>query len=730
MNKATKTIPRILNDNICTVFNLLNVIIAVMLAYVGAFKNLLFITIVMTNTVVGIIQEIKAKNQIEKLSLQSRPHAALLKDGIEEVVTPEKIRTGDILLLYSGASVCTDCTVVTGSVEVDESIVTGESEPVTHHPGDTILAGCSIISGKSTAKALCESSACFTSRMVDEVKKTDVAKSELITSMSKVTKLTGFIIVPLGILLFIQSFAVRHSTLSEAVVATSAGLLGMLPKGLVLLISIGLATGVINLSRKHVLVRELNSIENLAHCNILCLDKTGTLTEGSLKVEKVSMEIDKNEFNKLLSTYIKHTDDNNSTFKAIKHYFTATSSYEIVSTTPFSSERKYSTVALKDGRTLVLGAPEKLTCNISSDVMQLMKKGRRILYVGICNTNEITPRNITLAGKIVLSDVLRKNASESVKYFKNQDVEIKVISGDNPVAASCIAGQCSIKNNDNYIDVSGLDGESLEQAAVKYTIFGRVTPEKKRIIVRALQKNNNKVAMTGDGVNDLLALRQADCSIAMGNGSDTAKQTAQLVLLDSDFGVLKDVISEGRRVINNMTKSAGVFFIKTIYSVLLCILCLFFNRDFPFIPIQITLIDAVIEAFPAFFMSFEKNDRKVEGTFLRNAVTSALPDSIAIFACCLVFLLISPALSINELQCNLLMYLSVGFISLAAVAKSCMPFNSLRLFLCLSSIIMFTGAVIIMAPFLQLAALTGSLLLPMVAVIIPGIIFSLLFKKI
>lgn len=362
--------------------------------------------------------------------------------------------------------------------------------------------------------------------------------------------------------------------------------------------------------------------------------------------------------------------------------------------------------------------------------MQLMKKGRRILYVGICNTNEITPRNITLAGKIVLSDVLRKNASESVKYFKNQDVEIKVISGDNPVAASCIAGQCSIKNNDNYIDVSGLDGESLEQAAVKYTIFGRVTPEKKRIIVRALQKNNNKVAMTGDGVNDLLALRQADCSIAMGNGSDAAKQTAELVLLDSDFGVLKDVISEGRRVINNMTKSAGVFFIKTFYSVLLCILCLFFNRDFPFIPIQITLIDAVIEAFPAFFMSFEKNDRKVEGTFLRNAVTSALPDSIAIFACCLVFLLISPALSINELQCNLLMYLSVGFISLAAVAKSCMPFNSLRLFLCLSSIIMFTGAVIIMAPFLQLAALTGSLLLPMAAVIIPGIIFSLLFKRI
>lgn len=586
MNKVTKTIPRILNDNICTVFNLLNVIIAVMLAYVGAFKNLLFITIVMTNTVVGIIQEIKAKKQIEKLSLQSRPHATLLKGGIEEVVTPEKIRTGDILLLYSGASVCTDCTVVTGSVEVDESIVTGESEPVTHHPGDTILAGCSIISGKSTAKALCESSACFTSRMVDEVKKTDVAKSELITSMSKVTKLTGFIIVPLGILLFIQSFAVRHSTLSEAVVATSAGLLGMLPKGLVLLISIGLATGVINLS------------------------------------------------------------------------------------------------------------------------------------------------NITLAGKIVLSDVLRKNASESVKYFKDQDVEIKVISGDNPVAASCIAGQCSIKNNDNYIDVSGLDGESLEQAAVKYTIFGRVTPEKKRIIVRALQKNNNKVAMTGDGVNDLLALRQADCSIAMGNGSDAAKQTAQLVLLNSDFGVLKDVISEGRRVINNMTKSAGVFFIKTIYSVLLCILCLFFNRDFPFIPIQITLIDAVIEAFPAFFMSFEKNDRKVEGTFLRNAVTSALPDSIAIFACCLVFLLISPALSINKLQCNLLMYLSVGFISLAAVAKSCMPFNSLRLFLCLSSIIMFTGAVIIMAPFLQLAALTGSLLFPMAAVIIPGIIFSLLFKKI
>lgn len=729
MNKATKTIPQILKDNICTVFNLLNLIIAVMLAYVGAFKNLLFITIVMTNTIVGIVQEIKAKKQIEKLTLLSRPHATLLKDELEEVVVPEKIKTGDIMLLSAGDSVCTDCTVVKGLIEVDESIVTGESEPVTHHPGDTILAGCSIISGKASARALCESSACFTSRMVDEVKKTDVTKSELISSMNKVTKLTGFIIVPLGILLFVQSFVIRHSILSEAVVATSAGLLGMLPKGLVLLISIGLATGVINLSRKHVLVRELNSIENLAHCNVLCLDKTGTLTEGSLKVENVLPKINDTEFTRLISTYLRYTDDNNSTFKAINHYFTPSSPYEISATTPFSSERKYSSVTLKDGRVIVLGAPEKLTDNIPADVMKLMKKGKRVLYVGICTTPEIKPCNITVAGTIILSDVLRKNAGESVKYFKNQGVQIKVISGDNPAAASCIAGRCGIENSDNYIDVSGLDDKELEQAALKYTVFGRVTPEKKRTIVKSLQNNNNKVAMTGDGVNDLLALRQADCSIAMGNGSDAAKQTAELVLLDSDFGVLKDVISEGRRVINNMTKSAGVFFIKTIYSVLLCILCLFFNRDFPFIPIQITLIDAVIEAFPAFFMSFEKNDHKVEGTFLRNAVTGALPNSIAIFACCLVFLLISPALNINTLQCNLLMYLSVGFISLAGVARSCMPFNRLRLFLCLASIIMFTGAVFVMAPFLQLAAFTTNLLLPMAAVIIPGIIFSLVFKR-
>ena len=503
----------------------------------------------------------------------------------------------------------------------------------------------------------------------------------------------------------------------------------MLPKGLVLLISIGLAAGVISLSKKNVLVRELHSLENLAHCDVVCLDKTGTLTEGNLTVESVQTDLDEKEFQKLMLSYIRNTDDNNSTFTAIKSYFDSSNgnSYNVVSTVPFSSERKWSSVMLQDGRTLVIGAPEKMCKSIPPEVSSIMANGKRVIFVGL-DRGEFDVSTVTVIAMIVIADKIRKNARQTIQYFYNQGVDVKVISGDNPLSASAAARLSGIKNADKYVDVILLIDDEFESAAKKYTVFGRVTPEQKKCLISVMQKDGHRVAMTGDGVNDLLAMRQADCSAAMGNGSDAAKQTAQLVLLDSDFSVLKNVISEGRRVINNITKSAGVFFIKTIYSVLLCILCLLFNADFPFIPIQITLIDAVIEAFPAFLMSFEKNDKKVDNSFLHSALKSALPNSIAIFLCCTALFFAAPYLGLEAAQTSLIMYLTVGFVSLAGVVKASLPFNLFRGFLAGTSIIGFILAVLLFSSFLQLPQLSaaGAAVLPFV--VIPGIAISVFFR--
>lgn len=727
MNNATKLIPQILRDNICTVFNMLNLMIAIALAAVGAWKNILFLFIVITNTVVGIVQEIRAKRQIERLTLLAQPTVTVLRGEEERGIRPDEIKKGDLLVLSAGCAVCTDCTVEAGRLEVNEAILTGESEPVIKEKGGKLLSGSSVISGRCFARAECAADECFTAKMVDEVKQTKSGSSELMTSMRKVTRFTGFFIIPLGVLLFAQAVLFRGAAVDTAVVAASAGLLGMLPKGLVLLISIGLAVGVIRLSKKNVLVRELHSLENLAHCDVVCLDKTGTLTEGSLEVESVCIDIDEGEFNRLMAAYLENTTDNNSTYRALNNRFGRENPYKITDRMPFSSERKWSSVTLADGRTLVIGAPEKLCSGIQPEVKTLMEQGKRVLLVGLC-CGTVEPENIERVAIIVITDKLRKNAVQTIRYFYEQGVDVKIISGDNPIAAAAVAGLSGVRGAERLLDAGGMTDESLAQAAEHYTVFGRVTPEQKKVLIAALQKRGHRVAMTGDGVNDLLAMRQADCSAAMGNGSDAAKQTAQLVLLDSDFAVLKDVISEGRRVINNLTKSAGVFFIKTIYSVLLSILCLLLNADFPFIPIQITLIDSVIEALPAFFLSFERNDKKIEGTFLGGAIGAALPNAAAIFVCCTAVFLAAPRMRMDTAQMNLVQYLIVGIISLVGVVKACLPFNRLHVALCVGAVAAFFGAMALFAPMLQLPQLTADGAALLLAAVVPGIFVATLPK--
>ena len=707
MKHATKTVPQILRENLCTLFNFLNLLIAAALAAVGAWKNLLFIAIILLNTAIGIVQELRAKRQIERLTLLAQPTVTLLRGGKPVQARAEDIRKGDTLVLQAGDALCTDCTVTDGWLEVNEAVLTGEAEPVIRRAGDRLLSGSSVVSGRCTAEALCAAGDCFTSKMVDAVKRTPTGRSELLTSMQRVTKLTTLLIVPLGLLLFVQAVFLRHAPLDAAVVTTAAGLLGMLPKGLVLLISIGLAIGVVRLSKKNVLVRDLHALENLARCDVVCLDKTGTLTEGSLTVEAVYPDMDEAEFGRLMAAYLAGTTDNNATFRALQARFPDGAPYPVCSAVPFSSERKWSSVTLEDGRTFVLGAPERLCESIPDEARAAMAQGKRVLFAGLCR-GSVQPGSVRLVAMLVLTDTLRANAAETISYLTRQGVCIKVISGDSAPAASAVAKQAGIPHADRAVDASALTDGELDEAAETCTVFGRVTPEQKRRLIAALQKQGHRVAMTGDGVNDLLAMRQADCSAAMGNGSDAAKQTAQLVLLGSDFSVLRDVISEGRRVIHNMTRSAGVFFIKTIYSVLLCLLCLLANREFPFLPIQITLIDAVIEAFPAFFLSLERDDRPVRGTFLGSAVRAALPNAAAIFLCAAAAFAAAPSLGISPAECDLLLYLTVGLISLAGVVKAGLPLTPLHGLLAALSAVGFFGAVFLFAPLLQLPALTAA----------------------
>lgn len=738
---ATKSTAEIIRDNVCTVFNLLNVIIAVALALVHAWSNLFFIFIIIVNTLIGIYQEIKAKKLVEKLSLLSMPVAHVLRDGRELEVHPDSVEKGDVLLLESGNVICADSRVLSGSAEINESVLTGESRPVLKRAGDDLLSGSSVISGKCRAEVIHTGEENYAAKLVSEVKKYKSANSELMSSMKKVTRITSFFIVPLGIIAFLEALLVRNMTIADAVISSSAGLLGMLPKGLVLLMSVGLAIGVIRLSKKNVLVQELYSLENLAHCDVLCLDKTGTLTVGHMEVEQViPLGCDKARAQQLLASYVSASEDNNATFCALKEYCAHAAPQRAFAGVPFSSARKWSSVTLENGEYLVLGAYERLGLkgDMPLQFREQMQQGKRVLFAGITRQKPQADGELCAvepAAAVIIADPLRKNAKDTIAYFERQGVEVKVISGDDPVTASAVAARAGIKNAQRCIDLSNAAPEDVKNAADKYTVFGRVNPEQKKLLVTALQEKGHSVGMTGDGVNDLLAMKQADCSVAIGQGSDAARQTAQLVLLDSDFAVLKDVISEGRRVVNNITKSAGVFFIKTLYSVFITLWCVIFNLPFPFIPIQITLIDLVIEGFPSFFMSLERNDKPVRSKFLPSAIGAALPNAVAVTVCCIVLTMAGSSFGIEQSQTGLVTYLTLGAISVMGVVKASLPFNWLRGGLCAVSALGYVGAVAILPNLFKLPArnpglfsllrLENSSVLPLIMSVLAGIIITL-----
>ena len=750
---ASKTTAQILRDNVCTLFNLLNLLIAIALIAVHAWSNLFFIFVIALNTVIGIAQELKAKRLIEKLTLLSQPNAKIERNGTIQSVPIAEVQEQDILLLESGNQICADAIVRSGGIEVNESLLTGESDAIFKKAGDTLLSGSSVISGTCQATVLHVGSDSYAAKLTKEAKKTKAMHSELVGSMRKVTRLTSLCIVPLGILLFVQALFFRDSSMYDAVVGTSAGLLGMLPKGLYLLISISLAAGIITLSKKNVLVQDLYSLENLAHVDVLCLDKTGTLTEGNMKVEKAVLfpGTDSAMFQEWMGNFLTHTQDNNATFQAMHTYFDGMDTLSVTEQIPFSSDRKWSAMTFSGAGTLVIGAPERLSPEkLPESVLEAQQNGKRVLLAGITQhavQKEQPLPEMQLLAEIILTDPLRANAAKTIAAFQQEGVSVKLISGDNPMTASAMAQQAGVFQSDRWVDMRTVADSEMDAAAAQYTVFGRVTPQQKKQLIQAFHRQKHTVAMTGDGVNDLLALKEADCSISVGQGSDAARQTAQLVLLDSDFAVLKDVLLEGRRVVHNVTRSAGVFFIKTLYSILLCVLCLLTNTPFPFVPIQITLIDLVIEGYPSFFLSFLPDSQPVRTKFLPEAIRRAAPNTLAIGVCFLFYLVLHAmgifGLSGEQTQANTLLFLLIGTVGLLGVFKMCLPFTKVKVFFAATSAIGFYFAIalclwmqqhLLHLDILHLAVPTGTTLLffglfAIVAILIASILSRTLFKQ-
>ena len=709
--QITKTKGRIIRENLCTLFNLLNFIIAGLLFAVGAYSNMLFIAIIILNICIGIFQELKAKKLVDELSILNRPSVQVLRDGEEQNISLSEIVKGDVMVLTSGNQICNDAVVMEGMLEVNESLLTGESDAVVKEEGGELLSGSFVISGKAYAKVTHVGKENYATKLASEVKKEKKVYSELLGSMRQVTRFTSFFIVPLGIILFAEAYLLRGAPVEEAVVTSAAALLGMLPKGLVLLISVSFATGVIRLAKMKILVQNIYSLETLAHVDTLCLDKTGTLTDGNLRVYAAYSltRLPEEKTEPLIQSYMAACDDNNATFLALKERFPEKHIYKPVHKIPFSSKRKWGCVSFAGIGTVFTGAPEKLLDEMPEDLEQELAEGRRVIVMGfaeqIWEDEECLPEEIQPLYGVALEDSIRKNVQDTLNFFKKEGVDVKVISGDHIKTVSMIARRAGLLRWRDAVDMSALEGEpDYDMLCENYAVFARVTPKQKQELVRTMKLQGHQVAMTGDGVNDLLALREADCSIAVADGSDASRQISQIVLLDSDFTHLPQVVKEGRKVIHNVTRTAGVFFIKTIYSVLVSLFCLFANQPFPFIPIQITLVDAFVEAYPSFLTILEADIRRIRGRFLPTAFSHALPFGVIVALMIVVVTLLAPFTTAER---QTVMYLLLIVISVAAVIKSCIPFNPLRIFICVTMVIGICGALLLLPGLFEIQPVTS-----------------------
>ena len=692
VDPPAQTTKEIIHENVFTYFNLIFLVLAILLCLVGSFRNLTFLPVIIINTLIGIIQEIRSKNVLAKLNMLNAPHASVVREGKESVVDSEELVLDDIVLFKSGNQICADAVVVEGEVRVNEALLTGESDEIIKRCGDHLMSGSFVVAGQCHARLEAVGVDSYISKLTLEAKAMQKGEqSEMIRSLDKLVKCVGVALIPIGIVLFVQGFFFNGETFRNSITSMVAAVIGMIPEGLYLLASVALAVSAMRLAKKKVLLHDMKSIETLARVNVLCVDKTGTITENSMSVKKLvpTQLYDKEttpELEKLVGDFVKAMGSDNSTMEALKEYFKDGTGAVAVRTIPFTSATKYSGVVFEE-KSYVLGAPEFVLREdyetYRLEIQTYAKRGYRVLvfgtYEGTLEGTKLTEKVLPL-GYILLANPIRKEAPETFAYFAEQGVEVKVISGDNPMTVSEVAKEAGIENAEEYIDATTLTtDEDVERAVAKYTVFGRVTPAQKRQFVQALKKQGKTVAMTGDGVNDVLALKDADCSVAMASGSDAAAQASQVVLLESDFSCMPSVVLEGRRVVNNIQRSATLFLVKNIFSFLLSLFSVVFMITYPLEPSQVSLISMFTIGVPAFFLALQPNKDLIKGHFLPNVILKALPAALTDVLAVGSLVVFGQIFAVGATDISTAATMLLAIVGFMILYRICQPFNVFRI---------------------------------------------------
>ena len=684
--KTNKTLRSILVKNIFTFFNLICFVVAFALIFVGAYADLAFLLIVVCNTTIGIVQEIKAKKTMDKLSLTNSNFTKIIRDGEEHEIYKTEVVLDDVLCLKPGMQIACDSIVIDGQVEVNESLLTGESLPIKKQKGDELLGGSFISSGTCKARVNKIGNENYISQLSEKAKSFKQSKSELLLSLKNLIKIISVFMIPLAIIMLYnnhQSFLNNPNSTGSIeyfVITKTAGcIIAMIPAGMFLLTSVALAVSVIRLAKKKTLVQELYCIEMLARTNVLCLDKTGTLTNGSMSVNEVVLLGKKTnqDVDKIVASMVAAFHDANHTALALKSYF-GKPSYVAEKSVPFSSERKFMGCKFKNVGTYKLGAYEyvmnKPTADIKNKAENYALNGYRVLLLAECDAT-FSGENCKPVAFILLQDNIRKDAPKTIEWFKQNDVDIKIISGDNPITVSEVARRCGVKNHEKYISLQGLSNTEVIEAANKYTVFGRVSPEQKAILVKTLKSQGKTVAMTGDGVNDILALKEADCSIAIAAGSDAARSVSQLVLLDSNFSSMPSVVAEGRRVVNNIQRSSSLFLMKTMFAICISIFVLCMGKPYPFSPIQFTLLEIFVIGLPSFFLALQSNTDRIKGKFLTNVARNTIPAGFCLVVAVIAMYVYQLFVPITPEVLSTMSSFAVIIVGFMALFKMCIPWN-------------------------------------------------------
>ena len=734
-NPNTRTYKQIVRENTLTFFNFLNLVLLILVLVVGSYKNAFFVGIIIINTLIGIAQEIRAKITIDKLAILTARKSIVIREGQKWTVPTEELVLDDIVCLKTGDQVPADARILEGSLEVNESLLTGEPDNLPKNEGDELFSGSFVTSGEACCQIIHVGKENYASQITSEAKEFKRHNSELKNSLNAILKVISIIIVPLGGLLFYKQYYLAGDSFRDSVVSMVAGVLGMIPEGLVLLTSVALTLGALVLANKKTLVQELYCIETLARVDTLCLDKTGTITEGTMCVERVEpyipgskpaeennavpLEISEEntdqltEIEKIMAGLMHVLKDQNATIDALSKRFPAKQNLTLEHVIPFSSDRKYSGAVFEETGTCLMGAAQFLFPEENSELtaccQQYAEEGLRVLVLAVspekAEGTEL-PEGLKPLGLLLLTDVIRQEAPDTLEFFDSQEVDLKVISGDDPVTVASIARRAGLKNADQFVDATTLETEDqLYEAVSQYSVFGRVTPQQKKQMVQALKAQGHTVAMTGDGVNDVLALKEADCSIAMAQGSDAAKNIANVVLLDSNFASMPHIVNQGRRVVNNIRTAASMFLIKTMFSVMLSLLTIFFGNSYPFEPIQMSLISACAVGIPTFLLAQENNYEKIAHTFLRHVFLNAFPAAITISSCVFAIMLVCQNVYHSNAMLNTACVLVTGWNYMAALKTVYAPLNRYRKIVIYGMQFIFFAAAVIFQKLLSLGSL-------------------------